>query len=125
MAVVHDAELEAVAESLRVGHSLPARWYADPDVLAHEQERIFRRSWAYAGRLDEVAEPGSYVAGSSLAEGPDRRGSRSGVTSWLRSLVASCGRVPAWCPSGTAGDQTKRRRGCRRPRTASGACGGP
>jgi hypothetical protein len=29
--------------------------------------------------------------------------------------VASCGRVPAWLPSGTAGDQTKRRQGLSSP----------
>jgi phenylpropionate dioxygenase-like ring-hydroxylating dioxygenase large terminal subunit len=87
MAVVHDAELEAVAERLRAGHALPSRWYADPDVLAHEQERIFRRSWAYAGRLDAVAEPGSYLCadagGIPLAVVRDRDGV-------LRALVNVC-----------------------------------
>ena len=36
----------------------PYDWYADPAVLRVEQERIFARSWQYAARLDQVAEPG-------------------------------------------------------------------
>ena len=40
--------------------TLPWRWYADPDVARLEDERIFRRTWQYAGRVDQVAEPGTY-----------------------------------------------------------------
>lgn len=42
--------------------TLPWSWYTDPAVLQLEQERIFRRFWQYAGRTDEVAEPGSFSA---------------------------------------------------------------
>ena len=42
--------------------TLPWSWYTDPAVLKLEQERIFRRSWQYVGRSDEVAESGSFVA---------------------------------------------------------------
>jgi choline monooxygenase len=42
--------------------TLPWSWYVDPAVLGLEQERIFRRYWQYAGRADEVAEPGSFSA---------------------------------------------------------------
>ena len=38
--------------------TLPYDWYADPAVLRVEQERIFARSWQYAARLDQLAEPG-------------------------------------------------------------------
>ncbi len=48
------------AESLASGLTLPAGWYSDPDVLRLEQERIFRRSWVYAGRTEQVAEPGQF-----------------------------------------------------------------
>ena len=41
--------------------TLPWSWYTDPAVLRLEQERIFRRSWQYAGRVDEVAAPGSFA----------------------------------------------------------------
>ena len=42
--------------------TLPYAWYSSGDVLRLERERIFARSWQYAGRADEVAEPGSFVA---------------------------------------------------------------
>jgi len=42
--------------------TLPASWYTDPAILRLEQERIFRRSWQYVARADQVAEPRSYVA---------------------------------------------------------------
>ena len=38
--------------------TLPYDWYTDPAVLRLEQDRLFGRSWQYAGRLDQVAEPG-------------------------------------------------------------------
>jgi phenylpropionate dioxygenase-like ring-hydroxylating dioxygenase large terminal subunit len=38
--------------------TLPYDWYADPAVLRVEQQRIFARSWQYAARLDQLAEPG-------------------------------------------------------------------
>ncbi len=38
--------------------TLPYDWYADPAVLRLEQRQIFARSWQYAARLDQVAEPG-------------------------------------------------------------------
>ena len=38
--------------------TLPYEWYCDPAVMRLEQERIFARSWQYAARLDQVAEPG-------------------------------------------------------------------
>jgi choline monooxygenase len=40
-------------------YTLPWSWYTDPAVFELEQERIFRRSWQYAGRTDEVAQAGS------------------------------------------------------------------
>jgi phenylpropionate dioxygenase-like ring-hydroxylating dioxygenase large terminal subunit len=42
--------------------TVPWSWYTDPAVLKLEQERIFRRSWQYVGRQDEVAEAGSFLA---------------------------------------------------------------
>ena len=34
--------------------TLPYRWYVDPEIAAGERERIFRRSWQYAGHLGEL-----------------------------------------------------------------------
>jgi phenylpropionate dioxygenase-like ring-hydroxylating dioxygenase large terminal subunit len=42
------------------GRTIPFDWYSDPAVLRLERERIFRRTWQYAGRIDQVAEPGAF-----------------------------------------------------------------
>jgi len=58
--------------------TLPYAWYSSADVLRLERERIFARRWQYAGRADEVAEPGSIVAvdagGIPLLVARDRAG---------------------------------------------------
>ncbi len=46
--------------TLADGRTLPFDWYSDPAVLRLERERIFRRTWQYAGRTDQVAEPGAF-----------------------------------------------------------------
>src|SRR5690349_5296519 len=45
--------------------TLPYRWYTDPDVLRHEQERIFRRAWQYVGHVGEAPEPGTFFTARS------------------------------------------------------------
>ena len=42
--------------------TLPFAWYSDEEMLHRERACIFARSWQYAGRSEEVAEPGSYLA---------------------------------------------------------------
>ncbi len=49
-----------VREGVEQGYTLPASWYEDPAVYRLEQERIFRRTWQYAGHVDRVARPGDY-----------------------------------------------------------------
>lgn len=41
--------------------TIPWDWYSDPTVLQLEQERIFRRTWQYAGHTGELREPGSFA----------------------------------------------------------------
>jgi choline monooxygenase len=38
--------------------TLPWSWYTDPEILRHEQERIFRRAWQYVGHSGQVTEAG-------------------------------------------------------------------
>jgi choline monooxygenase len=42
--------------------TLPFSWYSDEEQLRRERRGIFARSWQYAGRAAEVAEPGSFLA---------------------------------------------------------------
>jgi phenylpropionate dioxygenase-like ring-hydroxylating dioxygenase large terminal subunit len=48
--------------ALEDGWTLPASWYSDATVAALERERIFARSWQYAGPAEQVTEPGSFMA---------------------------------------------------------------
>ena len=41
--------------------TLPAAWYTDPELLGLEHERIFDRTWQFAGLLSELSAPGAYV----------------------------------------------------------------
>ena len=49
--------------------TIPWSWYTGPAVLRLERERIFRRSWQYVGRSEELPEPGSFLA-TSVADVP-------------------------------------------------------
>jgi phenylpropionate dioxygenase-like ring-hydroxylating dioxygenase large terminal subunit len=46
--------------ALAAGATLPAGWYADPAIQRLEGERIFARTWQYAGRADRVANSGDF-----------------------------------------------------------------
>jgi choline monooxygenase len=46
---------------LEAGHTLPASWYADPEVYRLENERIFDRSWHLVCRQDRLAKTGDHV----------------------------------------------------------------
>jgi len=45
-----------------VEHTLPYAWYADPEILRREQERIFRTAWQYVGHTGQLAQPGYFAA---------------------------------------------------------------
>jgi phenylpropionate dioxygenase-like ring-hydroxylating dioxygenase large terminal subunit len=45
-----------------VERTLPWTWYTDPGVLRREGERIFARSWQYAGHSGQLADAGSFFA---------------------------------------------------------------
>ena len=44
---------------------MPWAWYADADVLRREGERIFARSWQYAGHLGQIGETGGFFAATA------------------------------------------------------------
>jgi Rieske 2Fe-2S family protein len=48
-------------KDVRGTRSLPGRAYTDPTLYEQELEVVFGRSWALAGHVSEVAEPGQYV----------------------------------------------------------------
>jgi len=50
------------AAPLERASTIPAPWYTDPRMLELELRTVFRRSWQFAGRLDQLRTPGEYVA---------------------------------------------------------------
>jgi choline monooxygenase len=42
-------------------YTLPSRYYVDPEIHQQELERIFERSWQYAGHVSDLPEIGSYL----------------------------------------------------------------
>lgn len=40
----------------------PADWYHQPDNFERERQRIFRCDWKWIGRLDQLTNPGDYIA---------------------------------------------------------------
>jgi choline monooxygenase len=50
----------SVSPPLEEAETIPASWYHDPDTYRLELDRVFRRTWQCAGRVDQVSEPGSY-----------------------------------------------------------------
>ena len=46
---------------MRPARTLPSDWYVEPGTLDLELERVFDRSWQYAGPAELVAEPGTFL----------------------------------------------------------------
>ena len=38
-------------------------WYTDPSFLDFEKEAVFKKSWQFAGRVDQLVEKGDYFSG--------------------------------------------------------------
>jgi phenylpropionate dioxygenase-like ring-hydroxylating dioxygenase large terminal subunit len=51
-----------VAAPATDARTLPFAWYSDEEMLRRERALVFARSWQYAGRSEQVAGPGSYLA---------------------------------------------------------------
>ncbi len=55
----------AMTDRLR---ALPAHYYVDEEVLMHERERLFFRTWQYACHISEIAMPGDYATTEILGQ---------------------------------------------------------
>ncbi|HEY7061423.1 MAG TPA: aromatic ring-hydroxylating dioxygenase subunit alpha [Chloroflexota bacterium] len=58
------SEIRKLSDDLARGLSLPTAWYVDPTIAALEMEHVFRRTWQYVGRTEQVANVGDYFTGS-------------------------------------------------------------
>jgi choline monooxygenase len=48
-----------------VERTLPWAWYADPEILRREGERIFARTWQYVGHTGRIAESGTFFSAAA------------------------------------------------------------
>src|SRR5262249_13949492 len=53
---------------LERAHTIPSSWYFDPEIYAAECRHVFGNTWQVVGRLDQVAEPGSYLTADIAGE---------------------------------------------------------
>jgi Rieske 2Fe-2S family protein len=54
------ATLDRALAEHRRGHALARAFHVDSEIFEHELERIWRRSWLYAGPVAACSEPGQY-----------------------------------------------------------------
>jgi phenylpropionate dioxygenase-like ring-hydroxylating dioxygenase large terminal subunit len=56
------SELASVRKPLAEASHAPGALYCSPDVYAMEVERLFKRDWLLVGRVEELSNPGDYMA---------------------------------------------------------------
>lgn len=74
---MNKTELECTGELSNI--TMPSHYYFDPDIFAHERQKIFFRTWQFVGHVNDTVEPGDYfeanIAGESVivARGDDHQ----------------------------------------------------
>jgi len=57
---MQDKELNQLIDQQRKRHALAREFYTDPGIYERDIERIFLRSWLYAGHQSEIPNPGDW-----------------------------------------------------------------
>jgi choline monooxygenase len=72
--------------------TIPSHWYADPEIYAAECRSVFASTWQLVGRVDQVAETGSFftaeVAGEPILVVRDAGGVLRGFANVCRHRAA-------------------------------------
>jgi phenylpropionate dioxygenase-like ring-hydroxylating dioxygenase large terminal subunit len=95
MQLMNAPDTTRLADDLDRGLSLPSSWYTDPAILALEHERIFRRTWQYVARDEQLQNLGDYVTGVAgdvpvvVVRGPEGLKAFVNVCRHRRHLVMS------------------------------------
>ncbi len=55
-------EIDTAAMTQSPARGMPASFYTSPEVFAQERGQIFLKHWFFAGREDELPNPGDYRA---------------------------------------------------------------
>lgn len=62
-ALLRELERFDVDIPIERAHTPPASWYTTPELFELERSAVFGRSWQPVARVEQLREPGSYVAG--------------------------------------------------------------
>ena len=54
-------DLAHLLQTRQPNHSLPGRFYTDPEVFALDLDAVFYQQWLFAGCTCEVEQPGHYL----------------------------------------------------------------
>lgn len=57
---MQDKDINQLIDRQRERHALTQEFYSDPDIYERDIERIFLRSWLYAGHRSEIPKPGDW-----------------------------------------------------------------
>src|SRR5436190_24390752 len=53
---------------LEKARTIPRAWYCDPEIAAAEARWVFTDCWIVAGRVEQVADPGSFLTTAIAGE---------------------------------------------------------
>ena len=99
--------IEATTEAR---HTLPAGHYYSPEQYAIEQEQLWYEQWVYAGRAEQVAEPGQFftvdIAGESVLITRNDDGSSAPSTTCAAIVGPCCATTPAVRPRPSSSART-------------------
>ena len=56
-----DQEIAQLVENQQHGYALTRNFYRDQEIYELDADRIFMRSWIYAGHQSEIPNPGDYL----------------------------------------------------------------
>jgi phenylpropionate dioxygenase-like ring-hydroxylating dioxygenase large terminal subunit len=55
------SRMEKPVRSANKALTMAGKYYTSEEIYLRETENIFMEQWVYAGRLSEVADPGSFL----------------------------------------------------------------
>ena len=58
--MLQDTDIQSLLATRKPNHSLPRPFYTDPDIFRLDLERIFYKSWLFAGPDCEIPKAGNY-----------------------------------------------------------------
>ncbi|MGH6915933.1 MAG: aromatic ring-hydroxylating oxygenase subunit alpha, partial [Geminicoccales bacterium] len=61
MTVARPAAEKPLHEDPARSYTLSARYYTSHEIYERERDAVFYRSWIYAGHVEELSEPGSFI----------------------------------------------------------------